>query len=112
MRRLRDCPSPPCWAIAVVWDPVHGVRGLADILSAQGIDLTGWYLTHAYGVSGDGTIIIGEGVNPAGDHEAWLAVIPPVPAAVPSLGSAGLILLAVVIGCAALMPLQQGQLRY
>ena len=63
-------------AQAFLWDAVHGMRSLQDVLSAAGIDLTGWQLHRAYGVSADGTVIVGEGDNPAGHSESFRAVVP------------------------------------
>ena len=41
-----------------------------------GLDLTGWQLNNATGISADGLTIVGYGPNPNGDTEAWIAVIP------------------------------------
>ncbi|MCI0638820.1 MAG: hypothetical protein L0Y70_07080 [Gemmataceae bacterium] len=38
--------------------------------------MTAWTLTSAEGISADGRTIVGTGVNPAGNQEAWLATIP------------------------------------
>ena len=40
-----------------------------------GVDLTGWSLSSAHAMSPDGAAIVGEGVNPDGKIEAWLAVL-------------------------------------
>ena len=63
---------------AFVWDPFNGMRGVDDILIEAGIDLTGWKLFEATGVSADGTVVVGTGINPSGDREAWLAQLPMV----------------------------------
>ena len=55
-----------------VWTQIDGMRNLEDILISHGVDLTGWNLREATGVSGDGTVIIGRGTNPNGDLEGWL----------------------------------------
>ncbi|HYE95783.1 MAG TPA: right-handed parallel beta-helix repeat-containing protein [Rubricoccaceae bacterium] len=65
---------------AVVWTEAEGVRSVRAILEAAGIDLTGWYLEEAFGVSDDGTVIVGHGTSPAGEPEAWRAVIGGAPA--------------------------------
>lgn len=63
-----------------VWDAVNNMRSLKDILTNDyGLDLTGWNLTKAYGVSDDGYTIVGYGENPDGDDEAWMVVITPEP---------------------------------
>jgi len=41
-----------------------------------GLDLSGWVLTAATGVSADGHTIVGYGINPSGNWEAWVATIP------------------------------------
>jgi probable HAF family extracellular repeat protein len=61
---------------AVVWDVEHGMCSLNDVLPACGIDLGGWVLREAWGVTPDGLTIVGYGFNPNGDTEAWLAHIP------------------------------------
>jgi hypothetical protein len=43
-----------------------------------GLDLTGWTLTSAAGISDDGLTIMGNGVNPDGKSEAWIAVLPSI----------------------------------
>jgi probable HAF family extracellular repeat protein len=58
---------------AFVWDATNGMRSIQDILTAQGVDLTGWQLTEGRAVSADGSIIVGYGTNPSGFTEAWLA---------------------------------------
>lgn len=66
---------------AFIWDATNGMRNLKTVLTGLGLDLTGWTLTHARGISDDGLIICGEGTNPLGDTEAWVADLTPfVPA--------------------------------
>ena len=59
-----------------IWDLTNGMRELDQILSDSGIDLTGWTLTDAQGISDDGLTIVGYGTNPSGDFEAWIAYVP------------------------------------
>lgn len=62
---------------AVVWDPERGFRDLNDILLLDyGVDLEGWHLEEANGVSADGQWIVGMGINPAGFREAFLVNVP------------------------------------
>jgi len=64
---------------AFIWDPVHGMRLLKDVLVEDyGLDLTGWELQWARGISGDGRTIVGNGVNPSGQVEAWIALLSPL----------------------------------
>ena len=61
---------------AFVWDEAHGIRNLKDVLETEcGLDLTGWLLTEAKGVSADGLTIIGNGYNPDGIAQGWIATI-------------------------------------
>ena len=62
---------------AFVWDAVNGMRDLATVLATEaGADLGDWVLTEATGVSADGSVIVGNGVNPDGRPEAWIARLP------------------------------------
>src|SRR5262249_53680436 len=58
------------------WTAGSGVQRVQDVLSASGVNLAGWQLTNATGVSADGTIIVGYGIDPAGAVEAWIAQLP------------------------------------
>jgi probable HAF family extracellular repeat protein len=71
---------------AFIWDPAHGIRPLQSVLSAAGLDLTGWHLGGATAITPDGTTIIGHGLNPAGQSESWIAHIDvPEPTTLPFL---------------------------
>jgi probable HAF family extracellular repeat protein len=61
---------------AFYWTAAGGIQSLKDILTNCGPDLTGWTLRRATGVSADGLTIVGYGINPQGDTEAWIAIIP------------------------------------
>jgi uncharacterized membrane protein len=64
-------------SLAVVWDGDGHARRLDHWLSAEHqVDLTGWSLVAATGVSGDGRTIVGYGINPDGRTQAFAAVIP------------------------------------
>jgi probable HAF family extracellular repeat protein len=77
---------------AFIWDAAHGMRDLRTVLRTQfGLPLTGWTLTRANAISPDGTVIAGDGINPRGDFEGWVAVIPE-----PGASSAVLLGLAIV----------------
>jgi hypothetical protein len=50
------------------------MRYLHEVLEQEyGLDLGDWVLTSANAISADGRTIAGEGLNPAGDLEAWVA---------------------------------------
>jgi len=46
------------------------------LINDFGLDLTGWTLVRAMGISDDGLTIVGQGLNPSGQTEAWIAIIP------------------------------------
>ena len=62
-------------SVASVWDFVHGMRSIPEMLENDGYDLTDWRLTRATAISANGRVIIGEGKNPAGNHEAWVVLL-------------------------------------
>ena len=54
------------------------MRSLHELLANNyGLDLTGWQLGPARGISSDGATIVGYGINPAGMTEAWIASLKP-----------------------------------
>ena len=59
---------------AVIWSR-DDFRDIQSILESNGLELQGWNLTHATGVSADGNTIVGFGMGPRG-QEAWIATIP------------------------------------
>lgn len=59
-----------------LWDQTNGMRELARVLEGLGIDLGGWVLDQATGISADGRTLVGYGLNERGLREAWLAQIP------------------------------------
>jgi probable HAF family extracellular repeat protein len=62
---------------AFLWNAADSIRSVKEILEVDhGLDLTGWSLQRATGVSADGRVIVGWGMNPAGVTEAWRAVLP------------------------------------
>jgi len=63
---------------AFIWTKEVGMRNLVDVLAEQGVNLSGWTLNEALGVSDDGLTIVGGGTNPFGAQEAWIAEISPL----------------------------------
>lgn len=61
---------------AVRWSGASS-SGIADLLQQGGVSLGGWKLTAAHAASNDGQVIVGEGINPQGNPEGWVAVLPP-----------------------------------
>jgi len=65
---------------AFIWGSTNGTGYLQDVLTADGLNLTGWQLTEATGISADGLTITGNGIDPSGEPEAWVARLDaPVP---------------------------------
>src|SRR6516162_4790470 len=50
---------------------------LTLLLAAKVVTMTGWQLRSANGVSADGTVIVGDGVDPLGNAQGWIARLPP-----------------------------------
>ena len=81
---------------AFIWDESNGMRNLQrDVLEGIfGLDLTGWSLEQATGITCDGRTIVGWGVHdvPSPHTEAWLATIPePSTLALAAFGLIGLL---------------------
>ncbi len=61
---------------AVIWDVDHGVRFIQDVLVEDyAIDLTGWTLRSAWGISEDGKVIVGSGLDPQNNRRGWIAIL-------------------------------------
>lgn len=76
---------------AILWDAANGMQELDVLLTSLGVDLTGWQLIDAAGISADGRTIVGTGINPDGEDEAWIAIVPePHTALLLGLGLSGL----------------------
>jgi len=64
---------------AFIWEEGKGMRLLEDILVNDfgfGEELDGWTLTRAWAISQDGSTVVGRGINPEGQMEAFRAVLP------------------------------------
>jgi hypothetical protein len=46
------------------------------LLDEGATNVDGWELYAAWGISADGAVIVGNGINPDGKTEAWRAVVP------------------------------------
>jgi uncharacterized membrane protein len=77
---------------ATIWDEAHGMRDLKLLLESEfGFDLTGLTLEEATGISDDGRVIVGNGLNATSQTFAWRAVIPePSTASLLAIGIVGL----------------------
>jgi len=57
-----------------IWDATNGMRDLRNVMENEyDLDLTGWILIDAQAISDDGKTIVGNGINPAGNKEGWIA---------------------------------------
>jgi uncharacterized membrane protein len=66
--------GPAAGTYAAIWDSANGWRDLKQVLTTQyGLNLTGWQLSGATGISADGKTIVGDGLNPQGQNEGWIA---------------------------------------
>ena len=56
------------------WKAATGMQSIKDLLTASGVNMSGWTLINAVGVSGDGTVIVGTGTAPGqGATSSWIA---------------------------------------
>jgi probable HAF family extracellular repeat protein len=63
---------------AFIWDARHGMRNLHEVLTNEyGLNVTGWQLSGARGISADGAVMVGYGTNPSGQTEGWIADLRP-----------------------------------
>ena len=61
---------------AFIWDSVNGMRDLETVVENEyGLDLNGWQLNFAHAITPDGKNIVGYGINPSGNKEAFLLKI-------------------------------------
>jgi len=82
--------------LAFVWSADGGMRDVKAVLVSAGLDLTGWTLSTATGLSTDGAVVVGYGTNPQGQNEGWRAVLGGQVAAEPGPGAPAMTLQAPV----------------
>jgi len=62
---------------AMIWAQATGWSRLEDILQTRyRIELNGWTLQRATGISDDGLTLVGQGRNPQGRQEGWVLTLP------------------------------------
>lgn len=61
---------------AVLWNSVGAMHSIKALLQAQGIDMTGWVLNEATGVSADGRVIVGSARKNSEPFVNFIAIIP------------------------------------
>jgi len=87
-----DAFSDELNSLAFIWDADNGIRVLQDVLTMDyGIDLMGWQLNSVADITPDGLTMVGVGLNPQGQLEAFRVTIP-------SPGSIGLFAIAGALG--------------
>jgi uncharacterized membrane protein len=74
---------------ACTWEEGSGIGNLNLIAASLGLDLNGWTMRRATGISADGTVIVGQATKPGMPTASWILVIPsPTTATVLVLGGA------------------------
>ena len=77
---------------AFIWDAAHGMRNLEQVLVGDyGLNLAGWTLSRANGISADGTVIVGDAYDPQNRFRGFVAVLPEPGAAACAIGAAWLL---------------------
>ena len=62
---------------AIIWTADDGIRNLQTMLETDyGLDLKGWMLWWATGISDDGGTIVGFAYNPSGELEGFVVTLP------------------------------------
>jgi probable HAF family extracellular repeat protein len=85
---------------ASIWDAANGMRPLADVLASEhGLDLSGWALWTADGISDDRLTVAGTGTGPNAVFEGWVAKLA-TPLPEPRSAAAGLVVAAALGACA------------
>lgn len=69
-----NCGPFGCGSVgrAFIWNPQDGMQDLYQLLVSAGVNLTGWRLDEARGISASGRVIVGVGLNPQGQTEGWI----------------------------------------
>ena len=65
---------------AFIWTKNDGMQSLKQVLMAAGVDMSGWELLRATGVSANGRVVTGIGASPRAGNRTWVAYLVPEPA--------------------------------
>lgn len=61
---------------AAIWDATNGLRDFTAMLhSDYGLDVGNWTLEYCSGISDDGRVIVGDGIDPNGVWRTWLVTL-------------------------------------
>jgi probable HAF family extracellular repeat protein len=61
---------------AFLWKPATGMRPLSEVLLESGaLAAAGWTLRDATGISDDGRVVVGWGIDAGGSQAAWIAYL-------------------------------------
>lgn len=71
-----DARTPADTEHAFIWSTAYGMLDLNTVLPLMGVDLMGWTLKYADGISADGTAIAGRGVFNGQDRGFYISGIP------------------------------------
>jgi probable HAF family extracellular repeat protein len=96
--------SGPSSRIATIWDQAHGLRELRQALVESGLalEIEGWSLEYVAGIASDNLTIVGSGINPAGQYDAFVAELgAPSIVQIPTLSTGPLVAFAVLLAVAA-----------
>jgi uncharacterized membrane protein len=63
---------------AFIWDAQHGMRDLSDVLTAASVNMNGWVLRSANSICNDASVVCGEGIDPQGQPQGFIARLRPV----------------------------------
>lgn len=68
------------------WKASTGMQSIIGLLESSGVNVTGWLLRTATGISADGTVIVGYGDHPGTSSDAWIARCSPICSGVITVG--------------------------
>lgn len=96
-------------SVALIWDEAHGMRSLRDTMLEAGLAqaIEGWVFESTDAIAADNLTVVGSGLNPAGQREAFIANLgPPTIVQIPTASHTALAILAALLTVAALLRLR------